>query len=71
MSLNRQWILVMTAAICIALTFIGVISNPSLYQNPLELLGYSIGIPLGIVAILLLVYFRGLPEAPKPMDSDG
>jgi hypothetical protein len=70
MSPNRQWILIITGAICIALTVIGIVSHPSLYQNPLELLGYSIGIPLGIIAILLLVYFRGLPEEPEPMGSD-
>lgn len=65
MSPNRHWIIIVGGAICIILTILGVISYPADNQGILEIIGYSIGIPLGILGILLLVYFRGLPEQPK------
>ena len=65
MTPNRHWILIIAGALSIILAFLGILSYPMEGGNPLELLGYSIGIPLGIIAILLLVYFRGLPEKPN------
>ena len=63
---NRNWLLVFAGAICIVLVLLGIISFPADDQGPLETLAYSIGIPLCVIGILLLIYLRG---RPNPSDS--
>jgi O-antigen/teichoic acid export membrane protein len=64
---NRNWLLVFAGAICIVLVLLGIISFPADDHSPLEILAYSIGIPLSAIVILFLIYFRGRSNPP---DSD-
>ena len=65
---NKNWLLVFAGAICIILVLLGIISFPANDQGPLEILAYSIGIPVCAIGILFLIYLRG---QPNPSDSVG
>ena len=69
MNPNRNWILVIAGAICIGLVLLGIMSYPSDNHDPLELLAYSIGIPLCTIGILLLINFRGLPNSSDSFEQ--
>ncbi|MGY5854718.1 MAG: hypothetical protein RTU92_14205 [Candidatus Thorarchaeota archaeon] len=65
MSLNRKWILYIAGALCIVLAVIGGISYPlTEEQGLIDQIIYIVGISVGVLLILLLVYFRGLPDEP-------
>ncbi|MGY5876361.1 MAG: hypothetical protein RTU30_11500 [Candidatus Thorarchaeota archaeon] len=65
MSPNRKWILYIAGVFCIILAVIGGISYPlTEEQGLLDQIIYTVGISIGAFLILLLVYFRGLPDEP-------
>jgi Na+/proline symporter len=68
MNPNRNWILVIAGAICIGLVLLGIMSYPY-NHGPLELLAYSIGIPLCAIGILFLIYFRGLTNSSDSFEQ--
>ena len=61
--------MVFAGAICIVLVLLGIISFPANDQGPLEILAYSIGIPLCVIVILFLIYFRGRPNPPDSVEQ--
>jgi ABC-type proline/glycine betaine transport system permease subunit len=66
MSPDKNWILYAAAVISILLAILGGIMYPQTQdQNPFDMIGFVIGIPVVAILILALIYYRGLPNSEE------
>ena len=65
MSPNKRWILYIAVIICIALAIIGGMIYPMNQLDILSILLYEAVVILIMLAIIKLIYDRGLPDDPE------
>ncbi len=62
MSPNKRWILYIAAIICIALALIGGMMYPLNQLDIISILAYEVVVIFFMLAIIKLIYDRGLPD---------
>lgn len=60
---DRYWIIYLAAIICIGLVLVGGLMYPMNLRDPLEIILFEVVSLVIIIAIIRLIYVRGLPDA--------